>query len=450
MQVQANDRDIFSVAHKDKVSTHIGLFVDTFEKAIAEKGYVFGKFSDHKSRYYDYYNYFNLVVSSVSKSGDLALLESALQELTRVQIKELEWVLQDLTKVQLREIDYALDKVVQRDTLESALDRVVGKRTVESKTQGLLFPKTKQDLESYKKMSESQRGQWLARKVLELQPLQHYQTEIDILRDTMGYQFKRQALSIAINYGLIENMELIFKYGVDPTGLSWSEKSQKGKSRAHISNAPLVQAFLSSGDSIAIADLLMRHGVDVNLQDSWHRTALLYLSERDITLEALKFLVEKGADVNAQDAWGRMALHHLSRQNRVSLEALKFLIEKGADVNARDVWGRTALANVVKYGSYYNAGTIKAMRFLLEKGAKVNIVLPRMKKEPTETLLGIALERLESKQRKNIAEGHDKPLPTDAEKRVVHLLRDYGGKTSQRLKLEKRAGEEERRGCFNF
>ena len=162
-----------------------------------------------------------------------------------------------------------------------------------------------------------------------------------------------------------------------------------------------------------VAELLHRHGADVNWQDSVKWTllhaaayegnidAVQWLLDHGAILNTKRFLrreerltalhcaafhghlpvcrmlVERNAYVNARNELGLTALHvaTTSTNYRDQLDVMRFLIAKGADVNAQDKDGCTPLHHSsfwAKVGYVSCTGTIRGSHLLLEHGAKIN------------------------------------------------------------------------------
>ncbi|KAF7969172.1 hypothetical protein HWV62_28182 [Athelia sp. TMB] len=148
--------------------------------------------------------------------------------------------------------------------------------------------------------------------------------------------------------------------------------------------------------SLAIAQLLLEKGVDINATGGNYGTALQAASCRG-HLELARLLLEKGADINATrgqygtalqaaSCWGRLNIARLLLENGADinatggeygtalcvassqghLEIARLLLEKGADANATGGEYGTALQAASRWGH------LKIARLLLEKGADIN------------------------------------------------------------------------------
>src|SRR5690349_19821410 len=98
---------------------------------------------------------------------------------------------------------------------------------------------------------------------------------------------------------------------------------------------------------------------DVNAKDSRGATPLMYAAAFGNDRQ-MKLLLESGADVNAQNAFHATALIWAGGDAVKS----QLLIEHGADVNVRTEQGRTALMAAAKRN-----GNADLVRLLLKKGA---------------------------------------------------------------------------------
>lgn len=97
--------------------------------------------------------------------------------------------------------------------------------------------------------------------------------------------------------------------------------------------------------NVAIVQLLLNNGADINKSDSLHSTALgTALEERQ--LDVFKLLLERSAGLHLTADEGRTPLHVACRMGLSS--AIRQLISRGADVNATDKEGLTALSDALQ------------------------------------------------------------------------------------------------------
>ena len=203
-------------------------------------------------------------------------------------------------------------------------------------------------------------------------------------------------------------------------------------SKGGLKNTPLGAALRRK--HFHVAELLHRHGADVNCQDDIKWT-LLYTAAYQGTIDAVQWLLDHGATLNAKTFFGRgrrrTALHYAARQghlqvcrmllernadvnartelgftplheattsinHRDQLDVMRFLIEKGANVNARDKDGCTPLHHssfLGKMGYVSSKGTIEGSRLLLEHGAKIN-AKDKQRRTPLQLALGADRNRM--------------------------------------------------------
>jgi ankyrin repeat protein len=83
--------------------------------------------------------------------------------------------------------------------------------------------------------------------------------------------------------------------------------------------------------------------------------------EAQIYLDVVKYLIQNGADVNAQDTYGQTALIYAASNEYGVLEIVKYLVEHGADVNVKVNYGRKSTALDV-------AEDEKVIEYLREQG----------------------------------------------------------------------------------
>ena len=118
-------------------------------------------------------------------------------------------------------------------------------------------------------------------------------------------------------------------------------------------------AYFMSGEEVA--KVLLEHDADVGAVDEQrHRTPLHYAAESGEVATA-RVLLEHGAEVNAKDRDGMTPLHYAARASGTAVAGV--LLEHGAEVNAKDRHGMTPL--------HYAVPDMRTVELLLQKGANV-------------------------------------------------------------------------------
>lgn len=97
--------------------------------------------------------------------------------------------------------------------------------------------------------------------------------------------------------------------------------------------------------NVAVVQLLLDNGADVNKPDSLYDTALM-TALREKLLDVFKLLLERGADLRLTTIEGRTPLHVACRMGLSS--AIRQLISRGADVNVKDKEGLTPLSDALQ------------------------------------------------------------------------------------------------------
>uniref|UniRef100_A0A914DN02 Major sperm protein n=1 Tax=Acrobeloides nanus TaxID=290746 RepID=A0A914DN02_9BILA len=151
-----------------------------------------------------------------------------------------------------------------------------------------------------------------------------------------------------------ENQIEIVRYLLEK-GADLNRKDMNGSIALHY-------AAQNKNDNKLIVELLLKHGADIEHQNTEGETCLMTASSRN-NIEVVCYLLEKGADSNIKDKYGRTALFYVVNENKL---IVKLLLEHGADIEHQNTKGVTCLM----YASYNNR--IEIVRYLLKKGADVN------------------------------------------------------------------------------
>ncbi|ETP14189.1 hypothetical protein F441_10849 [Phytophthora nicotianae CJ01A1] len=99
---------------------------------------------------------------------------------------------------------------------------------------------------------------------------------------------------------------------------------------------------------LAVVELLLRFGADVNARNQEGYSALHYTGNGD-ALDVAIYLLDNGADIDAQDQNGKTPLHHSIREG--SLLVSNLLVSRGAQVDIKDVDGVTPLTLAIQQRS---------------------------------------------------------------------------------------------------
>ncbi|KAF8263992.1 hypothetical protein EI94DRAFT_1832014 [Lactarius quietus] len=133
-------------------------------------------------------------------------------------------------------------------------------------------------------------------------------------------------------------------------------------------SAPL-PAALSRGH-FHTADLLYRHGADVDVQD-YYEDNLLHAASSSGQVDIMRWLLDHGTDPNAcgYNLWA--PLHYAARDMR--LDAVHVLLTYNADVNSQTDDCRTPLYVVFSDNFFSERKVVDMVRRLLEHGADPNV-----------------------------------------------------------------------------
>ena len=133
---------------------------------------------------------------------------------------------------------------------------------------------------------------------------------------------------------------------------------------------PLVAAL--NNDHVDVAELLLRHGANIDGRGATGETVLLMMLSRPQRnlINKVKLLLQHGADVNAQDYTLKSPLH--LAELRGEFEVARMLIMHKADVNSEDKIGKTPLHMLLEGQMYSEVHVLDHVRLLLDHGAEAN------------------------------------------------------------------------------
>ena len=115
--------------------------------------------------------------------------------------------------------------------------------------------------------------------------------------------------------------------------------------------------------------LLLESGADVNAQNTFHASALIWAAGDAVKS---RMLIERGADVNVSTQQGQTPLMAAAKRNG-NADLVRLLLQKGADVKTP---GDTTLIPAAQ------SGDLEIMRLLIESGANVNCLSSRLGETP--------------------------------------------------------------------
>ena len=123
--------------------------------------------------------------------------------------------------------------------------------------------------------------------------------------------------------------------------------------------------------NIAIADLLIEKGADIEARDDDDINALVYASTYN-NEEMVKFLLEKGADANTvceikNEHTDISPTPLMNAAYKGNTNIINILLENGADINYTTDYGMTALMYAASFNQF------EAAKVLLENNADTSI-----------------------------------------------------------------------------
>ena len=110
---------------------------------------------------------------------------------------------------------------------------------------------------------------------------------------------------------------------------------------------------------------LTKAGANINLQNNWGVTALIYASIEG-HIECIKVLISSGANPNLHCINHETAL--ISASHKGHIECVKILIRSGANINLQTYDGETALDIAIRKG---NSERVEVLKDFRDKAARI-------------------------------------------------------------------------------
>ena len=164
---------------------------------------------------------------------------------------------------------------------------------------------------------------------------------------------RKTPIRLALRHEAFNAARCFLDHGADP-----DSEHEEGKTPLHKLLGPqhcgLCSYYYPPDFILAIAQLLLERGADVNAQDNDHKTPLL-LAIQHGTSDIVSFLLEHGADPNMEDNEGNTLLHTLLLERDKDKDdddvlILQSLLKLGTDTSARNKNHATPLDLASYYG----------------------------------------------------------------------------------------------------
>ena len=233
----------------------------------------------------------------------------------------------------------------------------------------------------------------LARNTIEIRKLMDWTTDKEIvIDDNVSYVPFSTALHIAVLSGNINIIKCLLSerasfWLADDDGETALELAQKSKHSREImplfcdtkdENAhDLIQRGKRDAKTIALLDIFLENGVDVNCKDE-DGYSLLYIAIERCDLSTAQFLVSRGAHINAiewptwvRTGYDRLILHFAAKTENSDMMAC--LLDVGADVNLNVGYGGTVLNRLSTCRGKNIKNALECCELLLQHGARVNV-----------------------------------------------------------------------------
>lgn len=136
-----------------------------------------------------------------------------------------------------------------------------------------------------------------------------------------------------------------------------------------------IHDYVRKGNIKEVSRLINQKGFDINCVDkknSDQTPLMIAVSNRDVNIEMVRFLVENGADINAVGGKYKSTVIDLAIQAG-SLDKIKFLLDAGVDINYQTSDGYDVLINAMHGRDIkQDENLIPILNLLIERGAEVD------------------------------------------------------------------------------
>ncbi len=122
-----------------------------------------------------------------------------------------------------------------------------------------------------------------------------------------------------------------------------------------------LSSYAKEENYLLVADILMKHGLNVNAVDDYNETAL-YKATHQGLLNFMNLFLQNGASVKIADKTGRTPI-----QIARDIDSLKLLLQFGADINEKDNEGNTFLHSISSNGEFADK-----LAWIIQQGAKID------------------------------------------------------------------------------
>lgn len=133
-----------------------------------------------------------------------------------------------------------------------------------------------------------------------------------------------------------------------------------------------IHDYVREGNIKAVSRLI-NQGVYIDCVDkknSYQTPLMIAVSNPDVSIDMVSFLVKNGADVNAQKYQTlETPLYYAVTAGEIN--KVRFLLDAGADINYRNYRGSNVFAETI-YGEYHHENLLPILNLLIERGAEIN------------------------------------------------------------------------------